>query len=151
MMMKRILIFLTIILLSGMSGYSQILKPITWSYAAKKTSATEVTLYMKASLEKGWHLYSQKVGEGGPVATSFYFPASKFYDLLGRTLEPQPIKKFEPVFMMEVSYFESTAVFQQKLKLKGKQATVKGSVKFMVCNDKQCLPPSEVFFSIPVK
>ncbi|AOM79346.1 protein-disulfide reductase DsbD domain-containing protein [Pedobacter steynii] len=149
--MKRTLMLTALVFLLNASSYSQILKPITWSYVAKKMSATEATLYIKASLEKGWHLYSQNVGEGGPVATSFYFPASKLYDMVGRTIEPKPIKKFEPVFMMEVSYFETTAIFQQKVKLKGKQATVKGSVKFMVCNDKQCLPPSEIFFSIPVK
>ena len=149
--MKKTIILIACSFLLSMSAHSQILKPITWSYAAKKTSPTEAVVYIKASLEKGWHLYSQKVGEGGPVATSFHFPASKSYDIVGRTIEPKPIKKFEPVFLMEVSHFETSAVFQQKIKLKSKKAIVAGTVKFMVCNDKQCLPPTEVSFSVPVK
>jgi DsbC/DsbD-like thiol-disulfide interchange protein len=52
---------------------------------------------------------------------------------------------------MPVSYFEKSVVFQQKIKLKGKAATVKGRVEFMVCDEKQCLPPTEVEFSVAVK
>jgi DsbC/DsbD-like thiol-disulfide interchange protein len=52
---------------------------------------------------------------------------------------------------MDVSYFEKSVVFQQKIKLKGKEATIKGQLEYMTCNDKQCLPPDDVEFSIPVK
>ncbi|MNW21061.1 hypothetical protein D3C71_2217640 [compost metagenome] len=52
---------------------------------------------------------------------------------------------------MNVSYFGNQVVFQQKVKLNKATATVKGTVEFMVCNDKQCLPPDEVSFNIPVK
>ena len=149
--MKKILLLLCITTLVSVKSYSQILKPITWSYAAKKTSATEAIVYIKATLDKGWHLYSQQVGEGGPAATKFSFPATKNYQRTGKTIEQKPITKFEPVFLMEVSYFEDAALFQQKVKLNSKTAVVKGSVYFMVCNDKQCLPPSTVEFSIPVK
>lgn len=149
--MKKYLLLSLISTLSSLSGYSQILKPITWSYAAKKTSATTAVVYIKATLDKGWHLYSQHVSDGGPTATQFSFPSAKNYERVGKTVEQKPITKFEPVFLMEVGYFEDTAVFQQTVKLKGKNAVVKGSVYFMVCNDKQCLPPSTVDFTIPVK
>ena len=52
---------------------------------------------------------------------------------------------------MNVSYFGNGVTFQQKIKLNKGATTVKGKVEFMVCNDKQCLPPEEVSFSIPVK
>jgi DsbC/DsbD-like thiol-disulfide interchange protein len=52
---------------------------------------------------------------------------------------------------MNVSYFEDEVVFQQKIKLNKATTAVKGSVEFMVCNDKSCLPPAEVTFTIPVK
>lgn len=151
MKMKKTIILFCITTLISFNSYSQILKPITWSYAAKKNSATTAVVYIKATLEKGWHLYSQYVSDGGPTATKFSFPLSKTYERIGKTIEQKPIIKFEPVFLMEVGYFENAAVFQQTVKLKGKNALVKGSVYFMVCNDKQCLPPSTVEFSIPVK
>jgi hypothetical protein len=52
---------------------------------------------------------------------------------------------------MNVAYFEKSVIFQQKVKLNRGTTTVKGKVEYMVCNDRQCLPPEEVEFSIPVK
>lgn len=132
-------------------GYGQILEPVKWSYAAKKVSENEAVVFMKADIDAGWHLYSQYIEEGGPVKTTFSFEPSKQYELVGKTAEPKPVKKFEEVFSMEVAYFEKQVVFQQKVKLKAGQTTIKGTVEYMVCNDEQCLPPDEKTFSVAVK
>ena len=143
---------LTIVaLLFSIATFAQIETPVTWSYAAKKTSATEAIVYIKATIEDGWHLYSQYMKAGGPVKTTFTFAKSPAYTLIGATIEPKPIKKFEPTFDMEVSYFANSAIFQQKVKLKGKTAVVKGKLEYMTCDDHQCLPPDEVSFSVTVK
>ena len=148
--MKK-LVALIVGLLIGSTGYTQILKPVKWSYAAKRTSATEAVVLVKATIDKGWHIYSQHTGEG-PVATAFTFTPTKAYSLVGKTSEPKPITKFEKAFSSNVSYFENTVVFQQKVKLKTPgAANIKGSLEFMVCNASKCLPPDEVVFNIPVK
>jgi len=66
-------------------------------------------------------------------------------------VEPKPVTKFENAFKMNVSYFENSVIFQQKIKLKKDQTSIKGKVEYMVCNDKKCLPPEDIDFSIPVK
>lgn len=148
--MKRLILFLAVTTFA-LSAHSQILKPVTWSYAAKKTSSTEAVVYIKATIDDKWHLYSQNVKDGGPVKTTFTFPASKEYTLAGKTIEPKAVTRYEDAFKMNVSFFEKSVVFQQKIKLNGAAATVKGKVEFMTCDDKQCLPPEEIEFSIPVK
>jgi DsbC/DsbD-like thiol-disulfide interchange protein len=148
--MKKLILFLAVVTLS-LTAKSQILKKVTWSYAAKKTSKTEAIVYIKATIDEGWHLYSQTVKEGGPVKTTFIFPASKEYKLIGKTIEPKPITRYEETFSMNVSFFEKSVTFSQKIKLTGATATLKGTVEFMTCDDKQCLPPEEVSFSIPIK
>jgi len=81
----------------------------------------------------------------------FYFTASKDYTLVGKPTEPAPISKYEPSFKMDVTYFEKTVTFQQKIKLKTAGATVvKGSLEYMTCNDHKCLPPDDVDFTIPI-
>ncbi len=130
---------------------AQILKPVKWSYAAKKISATEAVVLIKATIDDGWHVYSQTVKEGGPVKTTFTFPAAKTYTLIGKTIEPRPETKFEQAFNMNVSFFEHEVIFQQKIRLKAARVTVKGQLEYMTCNDKQCLPPEDVDFSIIVK
>ena len=150
--MKKITLILAMVVMTAISAFAQLENPVTWQYAAKKTPGkNEATLYIKASIEPNWHLYSQNIKPGGPNKTEFTFTPSKDFTLLGKTLEPKAITKFEKVFNMNVSYFENEVLFTQKVKLNKATTTVKGKVEFMVCDDKQCLPPSEVSFSIPVK
>lgn len=148
--MKKIILAL-FISFSAIAAHAQLVDPVSWSYAAKKTSATEAVIYLKATIDEGWHLYSQFVKDGGPVKTTITFQKSKSFSLIGKTMEPKPITKHEATFNMNVSYFEKSVVFQQKVKLTGKTAQVKGKIEFMVCDDKQCLPPSEVEFMVNVK
>jgi hypothetical protein len=148
--MKKIL-FIAAAILVSMQLHAQILTPVKWSYGFKKTGKLEAVVFIKATIDEGWHVYSQTVKDGGPVKTTFTFPASTAYTLVGKTIEPTPITRYEKVFSMNVSFFEKSVIFQQKVKLKAGQATVKGTLEYMTCNDKQCLPPETIAFSIAVK
>lgn len=131
--------------------HAQLYHPVKWAYAAKKSGANEATVFLKATIEDSWHIYSAYQKDGGPVKTSFVFTPSKDYELSGPLNEPKPITRFEKVFSMDVNYFEKEVIFQQKLRLNVGQTLVKGALKFMVCNDKTCLAPESVSFAIPVK
>lgn len=144
------MLFLAISFL-GTGLFAQILQPVKWSYAAKKINSTEAVLLIKATIDNGWHIYSTQQKEGGPVKTSINFTPSKDFALNGALAEPKPVTKMEQVFKMNVLYFEKAVVFQQKIKLKKEQTNIKGKIEYMVCNDKQCLPPDDIDFSIPVK
>lgn len=149
--MKKLLLALVALLSFG-AAKAQIEHPVEWSYAAKKVSATEAVVLFKATIQDGWHIYSLNVKDGGPVKTSFTFTKSPDYTLVGAASEPTPITKFEKSFSMNVSYFEKSVIFQQKIKIKaGKPLVVKGQLEYMVCNDHKCLPPDDIDFSVPVK
>ena len=138
-------------LIITIGAFAQIEAPVKWSYAAKRISPTEAVVLLKATIQPGWHIYSQNVKAGGPIKTSFIFTPSKDFTLVGKAVEPKPATKFEKAFKMNVSYFENAVVFQQKIKLKSAKASaVKGKLEFMTCNDQKCLPPDEVEFSIPL-
>ncbi|HLX91416.1 MAG TPA: protein-disulfide reductase DsbD domain-containing protein [Puia sp.] len=149
--MKKITI-IALFLVSVALTRAQILQPVKWSYGSKMISKTEAMVFIKATIDQGWHTYSQSVPDGGPIKTTFTFPASDKYELVGQTSEPKPISKFEKVFNMNVAFFEHSVVFQQKIKLKGPgPVEIKGSLEFMTCNDQKCLPPSDIDFTITVK
>jgi thiol:disulfide interchange protein DsbD len=151
--MKKLLVIVFAVLGTAFSGKAQLEDPVKWTYGAKRLSATEAVLFIKATIDQGWHIYSQKTPSGGPVKTTFTFNPSKTYTLSGITSEPKPIKKFEKTFGIDVSYFEDEVIFQQKIKLKSSAATtVTGKLEYMTCDDHKCLPPfDDVKFSIPVK
>ncbi len=142
----------SLLILAGYHTKAQILTPVQWSYAAKRTGPTEAVVFLKASIGPGWHIYSQYIKDGGPVQTSFKFKQSTAYQLLGKVLEPKPVTRMEEVFGMKVSFFENEAIFQQKIRLKkGRATTVSGSLEYMTCNDQKCLPPESVDFAITIK
>lgn len=125
--------------------------PVHWSYAAKKLNAKEAVVFIKATIDEGWHIYSQKMAGGGPVKTSFNFNPSSSYGLTGTTVEPKPLTRYEDSFNMDVSFFENVVIFQQKIALKKQSAAVTGTLTYMTCNDEKCLPPETVNFEIPIK
>ncbi len=123
---------------------AQILDPVSWSTSVEKISETEYDLVIEASINDSWHLYSQKLDEGGPIATSFIFEENENYMLIGIPTEEEGHSAPEPAFdNMVVKYFENSAVFKQRIKIINKELSViKGEVNYMVCNDTQCLAPT---------
>ncbi|MFI5163253.1 MAG: protein-disulfide reductase DsbD domain-containing protein [Sphingobacteriales bacterium] len=142
---------LVLILACSQVGRAQILHPVRWSYGSKKTGQHEVVVFIKATIGDGWHIYSTTQKDGGPVKTSFAFNTSKDYYLDGSISEPAPVTHYEKSFEMDVLYFENSVIFRQTVKLDKDKTIIKGTLRFMVCNNKQCLPPENVIFSIPVK
>lgn len=145
--MKKLL--LLVFFIQSSLGYAQLHKPVTWSYLAKKINKQEAEVYIKATVASGRHIYSMQVS-GGPTKTSFSFTPSKSYALIGETLEPTPLVKYDKVLKKNLTFFEREVVFKQKVKLLKPNVVVSGILEFMVCSDKSCLPAEEVAFKIPV-
>jgi len=151
--MKKITIATLILGCFVCTAKAQILTPVKWSYGEKMLNKTDAVIFLKATIDDGWHLYSQTVPDGGPTKTTISFNPAKNYTLVGTTQEPKPITRIEKVFDgMKVSFFENSVVFQQKIKLKSAApVTVKGSIEFMTCDDHQCIPAATVPFSVIVE
>lgn len=150
--MKKFSAFLILAVFSLTSVFSQIHDPVKWKTSLKKISETEYDLISTATIDPGWHLYSQDVPDGGPIPTYFEFEENSNYTLVGKVKEDKGITENDPVFEMIIKYFENKASFTQRIKLTGnKGTTVKGEVEFMVCDDTNCLPPTyvDLIFDIP--
>jgi thiol:disulfide interchange protein len=132
--------FLLLTVLIASSSYAQILHPVKWKYSAERTSKDEALLIMKASIEKGWHMYSQFLPEGGPTATSFNFDKSSNFELDGKVSESKTTEVWDSNFKMTVKYFSENAIFKQKIKINTPGAfKIKGKVEFLACKE-SCIP-----------
>lgn len=146
----RMLIFSILVLISS-STTAQTLQPVKWSYKAEQSIVGEAKLIITATIEKGWHLYSQNIGDGGPIKTTFTFVPSTDYELVGKVTEGKAIEFYDKNFDMPLAYFSGEAVFTQKIKINNlKTFNVIGTVEFMVCDDEKCLPPTLVDIQIKV-
>jgi thiol:disulfide interchange protein len=128
--------------------FAQILDPISWSFSKEKTGENEYDLIFTAGIENKWHLYSQKLPEGGPIPTSFQFAASEHYKIIGEVAEiTEPEVKFDPSFNMDLTMFSDEAIFKQKIKILSEDGfDIEGSIEYMCCDDERCLPPTEEEF-----
>tara|TARA_R110002051_G_scaffold3706_1_gene19924 strand:- start:3012 stop:4949 length:1938 start_codon:yes stop_codon:yes gene_type:complete len=141
--MKKVVLLL--FFLSSLIVKAQIQDPVKWNTSVEKVSDTEYILISKATIEKGWHLYSQNVPEDGPIGTSFSFDNNNSeFTLEGNTSEEIGHTIDDPIFDMKIKFFEKETVFKQKIKLIKAVNQVSATVEFMVCDDTRCLPPTEV-------
>ena len=149
--MKKNILLSTILLLGFVSCIAQIENPVVWSYSAKKISAKQFELHMTADIQGGWHVYSQDAGNG-PEPTSFVFSKNPLIKFEGKVLEIGKLEKaFDPNFNSTLKFYNNKADFVQKVTLKSTASTVvKGTLTFMVCNDRKCLPPKDIPFSIKI-
>ncbi|RED44159.1 protein-disulfide reductase DsbD domain-containing protein [Seonamhaeicola aphaedonensis] len=132
-------IFALLFLLTTVS-HSQSNNPISWTTNTDKISDKEYDLIIVATLEPSYHLYSQTVPNNGPIPTVFNFKKSKNYKLIGNVKEPIGQTTFDPVFGMEIKFFDDTAIFKQRIKIIGKKRfKIIGEITFMTCNDKNCI------------
>ena len=149
-MIKRILILL---LLFSAVAEAQIYNPVTWTTQTEKVSESDFDLVITAQIDSGWHLYSQNVPDGGPIPTTITFTEKpEAYQLIGDPQEGEGHEEYDNVFEMDIKYFENTAVFKQRIRvLTEEKLVLEGVVEFMVCDDANCLPPTEVDISFEVK
>ncbi len=148
--MRRIFFAFTILLSYGLSA--QVIDPIKWSFSHKQ-NGNEAELVFTATMDKGWHLYDTYLPEGGPIATEFIYEDSTRFEFVGDLQKnPEPVEKFDNIFMLNLRFFSDVAVFTQKIRLNSDQPVViKGYVTFMGCDDEMCLPPNEAEFEFAMK
>jgi hypothetical protein len=150
-MKKWILVLICTII--GTTVFAQISDPVKWTFSIRKVNATTYEIHMAAKIEDGWHLYSQSTPKGGAYPTVISFTKNP---LITRKGSPKEIGKleshYEPLFSAQVNQFSNEVDFVQTVTLKaGVKTTFNGSISFMTCNDKMCLPPKKQSFSVAIK
>ena len=131
---------------------AQIQEPVKFKSELKTLAAGEAEIVFTATIDKGWHVYSTDLGDGGPISATFNVEKISGATVVGK-LQPKgkEIASYDKLFEMNVRYFESTAQFVQKLKLTGGDYKIEGFLEFGACNDENCLPPTQVEFNFSGK
>lgn len=128
--------------------WAQIQEPIKFKTEWKTVSNQEVEIIFTGTADKGWHIYSTDLPDDGPISATFNLDQIEGAEVVGKlTPRGKEIEKLDPIFGMQVRFFEGTAVFVQKLKLTGGNYNVTGYLQYGACNDENCLPPTNVEFS----
>ena len=132
---------------------AQVKDPVKWVFTAKKISAGKYEVHLTAAIGSGWHLYSQTTPSGGPVATTISFMKNPLLTLSGDAKEIGKLEQhFEELFGVDVKQFSKQVDFVQQVEMKATAKTsLNGSIRYMTCNDKECLPPRVQKFTIAIR
>jgi len=148
--MKKFVFILLAVFSVGLVS-AQSLNPVSWNFSSKKINDKEFELQLTATIQQGWHLYSQTQPEDAIAQpTSFNFNKNPLLDLNGKVKEVGKMEKYKDEKLdISANQYSNKVVFVQRVKMKGKAKTaVTGKLEFQTCNDEKCLPPKTVNFSI---
>ena len=134
--MKRNIIFFFTFIVSYLT-FSQ--NPVTFETTVKKVSDSNFQLITNATIEDGWRLYSQNLLDGGAIPTEFVYEENNSYILLGPTIESESITKFDPIFSLDQTYFESFSTFYQDIQIEKNISYLNAKIYFQACDDIVCI------------
>ena len=150
----RSIFFALGLLLSTVGLSAQIVRDaVSWTRSVEDKSPTEKVLVFTAQVKGEWHLYGTDLPKGGPTPTHLLVDKISGAELVGGLVASQkPIEKFDPNFEMTLRFYSGKVSFRQKIRITDpKKFALVGAVRYMVCNDEQCLPPTNFEFTIQLK
>ncbi len=150
--MKKYLLVLMLGLM-GFGASAQIKDPVSWDIKAIKKGADKYQLVITATVAAPWHIYSQNMGPGGPIPTKIELNKNPLVTIVGKPKEIGKLQKlYDNNFKMDVLFYSNEVVFTQDLSVKaGVKTNIAGVVKYMVCDDNECLPPSKKAFDLKLQ
>ena len=142
------------LLLTSLGAKAQIIRDaVSWSHSVEDKSPTEKVIVFSATIKGDWHLYGTELPSGGPTPTSLIVDKIAGAQLVGKlTASKKPIEKHDPNFDMTLRFYSGQVSFRQTLRITDPKAfAFSGAIRYMVCNDEQCLPPTNWDFTIALK
>ena len=141
---RALLLSLTLILTTAVSAQDM---PVKFTVQQKQVSPQEVHVVFTAKIDKGWHVYSTNIPDGGPQAAVMHTEKAEGAQPVGGLVKQgKEISEEDQIFGMRLSYFENAVTFIQKYKITAKTYNIKGYLEYGACNDEMCMPPSTVEF-----
>lgn len=128
----------------------------TWSAEAAPQAVRpgeRFAVRLHAEVAEGWYMYALKSPAGQPLSVSLdSLPAG--IDTTGTLRQSDPTRKYDPNFEADAFFYDDTAEVRTGLQVDEEMTpgtyTVSGSVRYMVCNDEMCMPPTTTPVSVTV-
>lgn len=114
---------------------------VSWKVLRLEGKAPALTAVVEATIQPGWHLYSTVEVPAGPFPTTFRVGEEPITAKIG---EEGLHTEFDKGFSKDVDFFKDKGLFWVPVK----SADAKLVVKYQVCKDGVCKPPTDADLSL---
>lgn len=143
-----------ILLFVSVAAFAQSGTKVKWDYTVKKIGEKKYEVRMIANIQPGWHLYSQtQSADAIALPTTINFAKNPLLVVSGKPKEVGKVTDaFDKATQSRSRFYSNKVEFVQVVTVKSAVKTsLTGDVEFMVCDDKQCLPPDKSKFSVKLE
>lgn len=149
-MTKKLSFLLFSLLISIFAVSAQIITPVTWENSIKLSDNNSGEITFSATIDDGWHMYGTVLpAESGIQPTTIVWDSLEGIELDGEiTPSRPPHEQFDEVMAMKLNWWEKDITLTQKFKITDPDKyEISGNIKYMICNDRTCQPPTKEPFS----
>lgn len=114
-------------------------------YMIKRKSLDVAETSIKTKIVPGWNTITFNTRFENPVKMSFKFTPDRSYHLESQV----SLRKFEKLMGIPITYLEDDTNLKQKIRLKGKDGTINGTIQLMQCSDQTFMQSQE--FGVALK
>lgn len=125
-------------------------KPVKWTFRSEKKAEGQYDIIAEAVIGDSWHVYAPGVHhDPGPIPTTLTVNSDAGVTMEGNVREEGSNRheEHDAYFKMKLVTYEHDLRLTQSIKA-GSSGNVTGSLEFMSCNSKSCLPPEYLEFNI---
>ena len=139
---------LALLLMVAILANAQTKTPVRFTTQLKMDKSAIAEIVFSGKIEPKWHVYSTNLPSGGPTSATFTISKIEGAELIGKlTPHGKEISKHDPLFDMQLRYFENNVTFVQKVKFTKPNYKIEGYLEYGACDDQSCMPPTYVEFS----
>ncbi len=124
---------------------------VKWTQSIKKIGDKKYEVRLIAAIQPGFHLYSQdQSSDAIALPATVTFIKNPLVTLTGKTKEEGKLyDQFDKATNSRSRFYSNKVEFVQVVTVRSNiKTSISGEVQYMVCDDKQCLPPDKFKFSV---
>lgn len=125
---------------------ANLVDPVKWTSKIEKKSDTEYILIFDATIEEGWHMYSQFTADGGALPLEVLFNNDKDnFEAVGKAEESKTEKAFNDTFGVDETFWSHNAQLKQTIKIiNNANAVIQVELAYQACKE-VCIQGSNLF------
>ncbi len=147
------LVLLTILMATTSLAQPKVLSTTVFLSKSSALPGEEIRVALQLDIEKGWHINAHKPRETYLVPTEVALEENPHFTV-EKIHYPKPKRKTFEFIQGELAVYNGKVLFFMDLAVSAKAAPgmgrISGKIKYQACDDRSCLLPMEVGFSVSI-